>query len=653
MAFVTFSGQNKSMNITIGGSEINVEKDLYSGWKVWTTESDNAKYLQAFRTFGGDPTSAGQFAPKYFFLLNGWRVYVDGTVTANVDVALNLYVDGGGNPFVLSNNAVVSNLRSDVAVVESLLQDTLDYAGQIVYDAVDGQAGSIHPTGTLAYPVNNSADLQLLMDEYDINLVLLQSDILVTQNFSNIQFKTHTASEFINPNGFKMDECYFEKVNIDGDFDGSNIVMLRCTVTNIQGVYGRAENCILYGTVLLNPTNQLIFTNCSSGIPGDSYPIIDMNPGTPTGFAMRGYSGGLGIINCDTPTDVATVEYIAGKCTIGPTGCTDGYISVRGIALLTDNSSGTLVDTSALYETSSEYNGEIFYDENSGISGATYPTGTATFPVSNCADLVSIISTYKIKQIKLESNITLTENLPNVGFSPAGGVVVVNINGQNVAASMFERLYVYGDFANSYQTVLQNCFTSTIARFNGVMKDTAIEGNISLSTVGETSIIDCAGGNAQETVTIDKLVGVGTILNVRRYSGDLNIINSDTAGDMSTVVMDNGSIILDSSCTNGTIDLGGFSNLTDNSAGLTVNSLPLLNPVVINSQMTEILGLSQSNFAMKNQTYSPEGNLETALVKIYPTATDVTNDTNPIAIYDVLSTYDGSGLLTNYTVKKQ
>ena len=39
-------------------------------------------------------------------------------------------------------------------------------------------------------------------------------------------------------------------------------------------------------------------------------------------------------------------------------------------------------------------------------------------------------------------------------------------------------------------------------------------------------------------------------------------------------------------------------------------------------------------------------------IKIYPTATDLENDTNPIATYAITATYDGSYLMQTYQVKK-
>jgi len=108
----TFDGPQKIITINFGEVQIDAQRDLYSAWKRWTVDSDNSKYLQAFRTVGGDPIGAGQAVSAYFFLLNGWRVRSwEGDHFLTVDG--NLFVDEGGAPFI--------PLLGDYQVVVSLV----------------------------------------------------------------------------------------------------------------------------------------------------------------------------------------------------------------------------------------------------------------------------------------------------------------------------------------------------------------------------------------------------------------------------------------------------------------------------------------------------------------------------------------------------
>lgn len=103
MADVTFDGTARLIIINNGITEIDAA-DIYSWWKEWVLESDNAKYLEAFTTTGGDPISGTVNISAYFFLTNNWRLRSwegDHTLTVNG----NLYVEGGvGFPFVPTQN---------------------------------------------------------------------------------------------------------------------------------------------------------------------------------------------------------------------------------------------------------------------------------------------------------------------------------------------------------------------------------------------------------------------------------------------------------------------------------------------------------------------------------------------------------------------
>lgn len=74
-------------------------QSIYSEWVDWVATSDNAKYLPAFRSVGGDDLGGGLLIPPYYFLQNGWRIR---PLEANQTLTItgNLFVDGGGDPVV-------------------------------------------------------------------------------------------------------------------------------------------------------------------------------------------------------------------------------------------------------------------------------------------------------------------------------------------------------------------------------------------------------------------------------------------------------------------------------------------------------------------------------------------------------------------------
>jgi hypothetical protein len=72
----TFDGDNLRIILSSGTTTVDVEADLYSAWKEWVKQYDNAKYLQAFDTTGGDTITATENVAPFFFLRNdlGWRI---------------------------------------------------------------------------------------------------------------------------------------------------------------------------------------------------------------------------------------------------------------------------------------------------------------------------------------------------------------------------------------------------------------------------------------------------------------------------------------------------------------------------------------------------------------------------------------------------
>lgn len=113
---VNFDGVNKT--ITVTNTLIEVRRDLYSAWKRWAVVGDNLKYLQAFRSVGGDGIGGGSSSPNFFFLMNNWKIVVDGVVA---EFKYNLYCEESSNetytPFVYVNGGNATNSVSSSPVV--------------------------------------------------------------------------------------------------------------------------------------------------------------------------------------------------------------------------------------------------------------------------------------------------------------------------------------------------------------------------------------------------------------------------------------------------------------------------------------------------------------------------------------------------------
>jgi len=116
MSKVTFDGLNKLITVITGVTYLDVKTDIYQEWKKWVIEDNNSQWLQAFRTFGGDPTTSNQNAPSYYFLINEWKIKIE-----NLDVIIqqNLYSDDYDNPFININSTIISK-GSDIPGIDTI-----------------------------------------------------------------------------------------------------------------------------------------------------------------------------------------------------------------------------------------------------------------------------------------------------------------------------------------------------------------------------------------------------------------------------------------------------------------------------------------------------------------------------------------------------
>tara|TARA_R110002020_G_scaffold20138_1_gene68956 strand:+ start:132 stop:650 length:519 start_codon:yes stop_codon:yes gene_type:complete len=100
MSDATFDGANLHITLPNIGT-FDAQKNIYSAWKEWIRQSDNAKYLPAFDTTGGDDVGGGQTVAPYFFCRNdlGWRIKMP-SADGEIVVSGNLFPrDASSNLF--------------------------------------------------------------------------------------------------------------------------------------------------------------------------------------------------------------------------------------------------------------------------------------------------------------------------------------------------------------------------------------------------------------------------------------------------------------------------------------------------------------------------------------------------------------------------
>lgn len=103
MPTVSFDGPTKCVIIAFQSGEssasLDFGDDIYSRWKDWVLQSDNAKYEQAMLVIGGQDKGGGKRVGSTFFLLNGWLLCPDPfESTTELEIIDEVLPEIAGNP---------------------------------------------------------------------------------------------------------------------------------------------------------------------------------------------------------------------------------------------------------------------------------------------------------------------------------------------------------------------------------------------------------------------------------------------------------------------------------------------------------------------------------------------------------------------------
>lgn len=338
---VTFNGRDRLIEITDSSVfSLDVEKEIYSEWKRWSQLGSNAKFAPAFTlssVFGGNPTVSSQSAPKYFFLTNYWRVFINnGNV---VSIGLNLYSEDFESPYLVAPGSGVSDRNSDAVNVNSEDIQTQSFTNNRVYiQDSTSIVGVDHPKGTPRRRVNNISDALIIAAVRGLNEYDIKGSFTITEDVSNSRiwgntdrFTSLTFDTSSITNNLIIEECY-----LDGDLNGV-LTIQNSRLGSILDFDGSLKSCVIEGPIVLNSgsTNDVFLEDCRSAIAGLGRPVVDVN-GANINLSIRNYTGGITISGVDKGNNIS-VDCISGTVEFDST-CTNGTARVGGTVELIDNS---------------------------------------------------------------------------------------------------------------------------------------------------------------------------------------------------------------------------------------------------------------------------------------------------------------------------
>ena len=115
MADATFDGPNLYVTLPSIGA-FDTQTNIYSAWKEWVRQGDNAKYYPAFDAVGGDEVGSGQSVAPYFFCRNdlGWRIKMP-EANGEITVSGNLFARDPSLPLFEQTQGFDAFLRLTVS----------------------------------------------------------------------------------------------------------------------------------------------------------------------------------------------------------------------------------------------------------------------------------------------------------------------------------------------------------------------------------------------------------------------------------------------------------------------------------------------------------------------------------------------------------
>ncbi len=272
-----------------------------------------------------------------------------GWVLCSLDGGNLVAVDTNGNDIDARHpTAYVTIDRTSSSSATLQEQDALNYSsygGVVSVDIRTSMSGTDFPSGNMEYPVNNIQDAVTIADTKGFDTLFIRGNITLGVGDDVEEFiligQNVTRSHLTVEDGANTLNCEFRNFSIDGILDGGSTIK-ECEIGVLNYVNGNVYNSILTESIItLGGGADALFIDCWSGVAGSNTPTIDLG-GSGQGLAVRGYQGGLKIINRNG-TDPISIDFGSGQF-IADSTVTNGTVYVRGtVGKITDNSSASAV----------------------------------------------------------------------------------------------------------------------------------------------------------------------------------------------------------------------------------------------------------------------------------------------------------------------
>ena len=216
----------------------------------------------------------------------------------------------------------------------------------------------------------------------------------------------------------------------------------------------------------------------------------------------------------------------------------------------------------------------VYIDTFNGSPGTGLDSGTPTNPVNNIADAFTIANRDGLREFRFRGSLLLDRNITDWTFISIGGEAnsSLDVNGFTIDRCQFTGLNVTGTMNGRVEC--SRCALSATTLMDGVFRECGLVSTFSIADNADCVFSDCYS-QVPGTSTPICTAGLNSSINFRNYSGGIEI-RSVTAGTNVSLDLDPGLAVLHSSNTGGVILVRGTGDLTDNSAGSTIDRVGLI-----------------------------------------------------------------------------
>lgn len=565
---VAFDEINKIINVTTvpvaGEVAIDVAIDLYSdGKEDWVANENLRKFNFPIRVTGGDPLPE-DYLGSTFFLASDWKIRPY-EASHRMTVSGNFYAEDGSDPFVdtigdsivrimLVLSALVSKVETGVVTEQN--------KAEIVDGVWNEQTADHKEDGSYGAELATKADIAAASST--------DSD---AAGAGSVVYGTEDAGTYLSTN--VKDNVYWQ---IEEDAADGLTVELTFNIPDenragVFRVFGRYE-----GTPSLSHYMGLWIYNYEASAWEQL--IEEFLPGGNTSDAE--YEHGYYERNIDrSNNNEVKVRLIHNVTTYNVNHHMFlDFAEVTSIDVITaaDIASAVAEEDLSIHNTPNSMAlavrggtyqiGSLIFDSVAGSAGTGWPIGTTYTPSNNLTDALLIMLYGKVKDLVLQSSLTIgaSHDVSDKVIRTIGlmGTNVTLVSGCAANNTSFRNLDLSGVVTAGDVLLIYDCSIGTLENFRGVMNNVSFDQSAEISLSGWATIIQgTAGGDPTNEVEFS----IGTAsLNMTHWTGNLKL-KDKTGTDRTVINCDSGNIIIDASCTAGTIQLLGTGNIEADNSG--------------------------------------------------------------------------------------